>query len=246
MSLDLRLLFDRPTNQTELTCDCNHDRKTQHPDGYVCLDCARIIKHTWYVDDTTYDINQPYEQVYYTASYKRQFHYSEKVKQIFGLPSVIDQTVLVAIAKKAIEKYGTRAKLTRKQVSSLCRDVGRNRYGLQYSFLRSYLDGVDYVPIKPTPEVFRELEKYFNLFDKYFDQIRSDLGRKNLLNYDFIIKKLLEKIDPTNLPKYSHVFKELKMPAKKEQLQHSWTALLKAFKADSANRHYKLFTDAQT
>ena len=207
----------------------------------MCLDCGRILKHTWYVDPLSFNDNQPYEQYAYTPSYKRLFHYSEKIKQLFGYASAVDRTVLETIAKNAVAKFGTKKCLTRKQITQLCREVKRNRLGLQYCYLRTYLDEKDFVPVKPAPDVLCRLELYFLRLETYFDQIRSDLGRKNLVSYDFIIEKLLEKLDPEGLPKYKHVFKSLKMAAKKEQLNKSWMALIKAYKDDWTNRHDTLF-----
>jgi hypothetical protein len=238
--MSLRQYFVKAPVEAEPVDDgCDHV-EVFHKEGYVCLRCGRIRKEARYVDTPSY--TKPGYNSYdhllmedrFGSSYERSFHYAEKVKQLFHLGRC-NSNVINEVRDKCKEKYGQCKNLTRKHISDVCRVIKRCRHASDYSCLRTHLDGKDYVPVRPSSDILKQCQFYFVLFDRYFTLNRSDFGRKNMINYDFLISKLLQILDAKNYPSYQHVFKDLKMINKVAQVEAIWDKLYDIFKKDRPN-----------
>lgn len=196
ISVDLEI-----PSRPRLICDCGSKEFVYDStfDETICSNCALVTsfqKRTYsgYLPDTFSKIK------------KTQYCQVEYVK----LRLTELQCGILKLDKKMIEelKYALRHKeINIHNVRKSLRILGYKQMYLRIPIILNTLDPKKYPPLKLTARDVNKIVGHFKNYIDKWNKLKDKRGRKNLLNYQFVLKKIFEKLgmqDKThflNIPK---------------------------------------------
>lgn len=184
-----------------LKCRCGSDNLVYDAtyDETICKDCAIVSsfqKRTYsgYLPDTFSKIKKTqYNQIDYVRLRLTEL-----------------QCGILKMDEEMMEELGyyfRNKKVCISTVRKALRILGYKQMYLRIPIILNTLDPKNYPPLKLTTREINKILTHFKCYLDQWDKLKDKRGRKNLLNYQFVLKKIFEKMklyDKTwclNIPK---------------------------------------------
>lgn len=163
--------------------------------------------------------------------YKRATYFAERISQWIGTEPVIPNHDLKPIWLRRWPK-GSKRTCTKQEIRAILADIDTElvssgqrprfirKYLEKWLSIREYLTGDFSTGRYCSPDLAATLKYMFNLIQQPFDTyVREQVGRHNFLNYNFIIRRLLD----LNMCSWmAKDFPPLKTTTKQERLIEMW------------------------
>jgi len=179
---------------------------------YVCESCCVVQPWKHYDGDAAEDAERV--DTYVREGYKPIHHWHERIAQYHLQESAIQPADWVRILDGLLQAKP--AELSKESLRRVLRSVKLQRFNENWLQIIHRLTG--YVPPRITAEEQRVLDTCFEGLAEPFKQFKAQ-GRKNLLNYNFLLYRLLQLIGRHDCLPH---FPQLKTWPKWLQLDDTW------------------------
>lgn len=186
---------------------------TGEPGSRICTDCAAVDSHCNY-----------YETMYgrcistRTSNYKRIHHWHERVSQLLLQESTISEEHTMQI-EEAFKAAGYTV-ANKDTIRAILRSLKMQQYIEKWLQIMVLLTGKS--PPEPGPVLLMQLDTMFLQLQRAFD-VCSDPQRKNFLNYNYVITRLLQKM---KCHQFCMFFPLIKSKQKLANLDATWKRMM--------------------
>jgi hypothetical protein len=190
----------------------------------ICINCGLVEDYIRY-DESNIAYNDDIQQKFY-FDYKRSNHFHDCLEQLQAREHTTIPKKIIEELTAELKKYNITdpSKLTPKLVKVYLKKLGYNKYYEHVPIIINELCGL------PAPKISEELEQQlkvmFNEIQKPFEKYKKIYSplRKNFLNYDYTLYKMLELLEKDEFLK---CFSLLKSREKLYEHDQIWKGICK-------------------
>ena len=153
-----------------------------------------------------------------SSNYRRIHHWHERISQLCLLESAIPDEHLLQIAERLLD--GTHAVVDKCVIRGVLRSLNMQLYIEKWLSIVWRITGI--MPPRPGPVLLMQLDNMFQELQQPFSAQRPE-GRKNFLNYNYVLCRLFQKLDCTQ---FSMFFPTIKSKQKLAILDDTWNAMV--------------------
>lgn len=205
----LRLEKDDGSNRIKYCINCKIEKFLDvGKSSYICPECGEMEKVLIDEDNTIKEY----------SCYKRLSHFKEWLSQIQAKesPDIDDETFEMIVKEINKQKIVNIEKISREKMQKILFKLGKSHLYEHIPYIINKLCG------KPPPKILPEIEsKFYQMFMQIQEpwEIYKPEGRKNIIQYSYIIYKFCELLELDELLPY---FPLLKSPKKLMEHDKIW------------------------
>lgn len=188
----LQIKMDRDEERTMRKCKrCGSEMTFE---DHSCVNCAEVQEETWLVMPTIDEMRYKIQTHQIPCAYKRINHFNEKLAQLQAKEkTIISEDVYTRIrAEVAKCSFLSIATLTPQEVKRILKKLSLSKYYEHVNFITNTLNGYELPTLYPEQE--EKLRQMFAAVQEPFAK-HCPPGRKNFLNYSYILTKMCQLLE---------------------------------------------------
>ena len=179
----------------------------------VCDDCGAVAASGYGQTESQRVVRTP------VSNYKRIHHWHERISQLLLSETAIPADEFARIAERLLD--GTHTVLNKDSIRAVLRSLNMQQYIERWLQIIQRLTGIE--PPKPGAALLHLLDLRFTELQMPFKHFKAE-GRKNFLNYNFVMCRLLQMI-PGCTP-FCMFFPLIKSRQKLKALDEMWAQMV--------------------